>query len=157
MRKCGKIALGVAAAAIVWSAPASAQATGGEAELLRRLDIMLMVTSLRCRHGSDDFQPEYRRFSARHLSTMNAAGRELHAQYALRHGERGAGRQVDHLSTGMANHYGRGHPWLECRDLRAITRNLAETDNRSELLGAAREYLEDHPRQADRLVARYSN
>ncbi len=142
---------------MVCSAPASAQFAAGEAELLRCLDIMLMVTSLRCRHGQDDFQPEYRRFSSRHLATMNSAGRELHAYYSLRHGESRAGRHLDQLSTGMANRYGQGHPWLECSDLRAATSRLAATDSRSELLVAAREMLEDRPaRGAVTLVARYT-
>jgi hypothetical protein len=45
----------------------------------------------------------------------------------------------------MANHYGQGHPWLGCRELKAMTRDLAGGADRTRLLGIAGEVLRDEP------------
>ena len=139
--------LGAAAAAAILAAPARAQTAQGEAEQLRRLDIMLMVTSLRCRLGADDFAPDYAAFAARHLATLNEAGRVLQ-------GRRGV-RALDTISTTMANRYGTGHPWLDCAGLRAAAQQLAAAPDRYHLLAAAEELLADSPRRAG-LVAAYT-
>lgn len=54
------------------------------AEQLRRLDIMLMVTSLRCRKTVDDFQADYGDFTQEHLSELNDAARSLQAGFVGR-------------------------------------------------------------------------
>lgn len=139
-------ALGFALAAILASNQGHAQSISNEAEQLRRLDIMLMVTSLRCRHGADDFREQYSAFTARHLATLNEAGRTL---------QRGRGvRSLDTISTIMANRYGTGHPWLNCAQLRGVVQQLAETRDRWQLVAAADELLADSPRRTD-LVAAY--
>lgn len=145
---------GLAMAATLVAQPAVAQSWDSEAEALRRLDIMLMVTSLRCRRGADDFQAEYQRFTAHHLATLNQASRELSADYAQRHGERAARRRLDTISTTMANQYGQGHPWLDCAALHEATRRLAQGGDRRTLLAAAGELLGAGPVQST-LVARY--
>src|SRR5579872_6293047 len=64
---------------------APAYAAGGAmsgAEKLRRLDIMLMVTGLRCRATADNFTADYGRFTASHLSELRAANVELKAAMA---------------------------------------------------------------------------
>lgn len=139
--------LGAAAAAALLTAPAQAQTLQGEAEQLRRLDIMLMVTSLRCRLGADDFGPDYAAFTRRHLATLNEAGRVLQ-------GGRGV-RALDTISTTMANRYGTGHPWLDCAGLRALAQQLAAATDRCQLLATAEEVLADSPRRAG-LVAVYA-
>ena len=58
--------------------------TGHSDEQIRKLDIMLMVTSLRCRTGADDFQPQYRKFSAAHITSLNAAARKLEGERLIR-------------------------------------------------------------------------
>ena len=126
--------------------PAGAQDAGSEAEALRQLDIMLMVTSLRCRFGEADFRADYNRFAAQHLAIMNQAGEELRLAYA--------GRRLDALQTGIANRYGTGHPWLDCAGLQQVTRNLAEAEGRQVLLAAADELLGDAPARSG-LVASY--
>lgn len=152
------IAAGLAAMTMAWTTPAVAQADTSEPEMLRSLDIMLMVTALRCRFGPDDFQPEYNRFAARHLSTMNEAARELQAHYALRVGHARARQQLDRLNTGIANRYGRGHPWLECADLAMIARDLADQPtDRQVLLSAAGDLLDETGRGRETLLARYGN
>jgi hypothetical protein len=88
------VAAALAVAALLAGAPAAAQSDLESAEKLRRLDIMLMVTALRCRFGADNFQPDYEAFSARHLTTLNAAASELRQALAAQHGTQGARRAV---------------------------------------------------------------
>ena len=127
--------------------PVSAQMVQREAEQLRRLDIMLMVTSLRCRFGEHDMQPAYGRFTTRHMSVLNQAARAMQARYSR--------RQMDTVQTTMANQYGQGHPWLDCAGLLQRTEELAQQRTRVELLAAADELLASAPPQRSTLVARY--
>ncbi len=155
MNKVGKW---VAAALAIGSLAAIsnvAQANTSESEQLRRLDIMLMVTSLRCRRGADDFQDDYYRFASRHVGTLRAASRDLSADHERRHGTRAARRYMDTMSTSMANQYGLGHPWMNCAALAEAARNLADTSDRQQLLSAASELLADRPARRDPLLAAY--
>ncbi|MBX7502482.1 S-adenosyl-L-homocysteine hydrolase [Qipengyuania sp. YG27] len=143
-----------ASAAALLLAPASASATGSsDAENLRRLDIMLMVTSLRCRMGADNFQPQYRQFSANHLATLNGAAKQLEAGLVNQHGAKGAKRALDRISVGMANEYGQGHPWLGCRELKQITTDLAASRDPLDLRIAAVELLATAPSRGGRFAA----
>ena len=119
---------------------------GDQAEALRKLDIMLMVTSLRCRSTADNFQADYQRFSSSHLTVLNAASRMLEANMAKNTGPSGAKRALDKISVGMANEYGRGHPWLNCGELKQITRDLAADKDSAYLANAADELLSSRPR-----------
>lgn len=148
------LAAAASAAALVFAAPPAMASTGDNAENLRRLNIMLMVTSLRCRLGPDDFQPEYQLFSATHLDTLNNAARELEANLVSSHGPVGAHRALDRMSVGMANEYGRGHPWLECGALKQITYDLAGSRNIETLHLAAAELLAPYPGGAGHVAAR---
>lgn len=129
----------LAAGGMAFAMPASA-AGNGDAEKLRRLDIMLMVTSLRCRTTPDNFQPEFQKFEASHLSDLNSAARELRDGLVAQHGVVGATRALDRISTGMANQYGQGHPWLGCAELKVATRILSNIRGR-EALGEAADQL----------------
>jgi hypothetical protein len=111
------------------------------AEKLRRLDIMLMVTGLRCRMGSDNFISDYGRFTSRQMPTLNAANAQLRSELSARYGAAGAQRAVDRMSTSMANSYGAGHPWLDCHELKQVARNLAEVEGRATLEEAADQLL----------------
>ena len=143
--KCAA-AVFVALAPIAAPMPALAD-TGGEAEALRKLDIMLMVTSLRCRTTADNFQADYQRFSSANLTTLNAAARSLHAAMSHTAGQAGAKKALDRISVGMANEYGRGHPWLNCGELKRITGDLASgAKTHGELFAVADELLASHPR-----------
>jgi hypothetical protein len=156
MRTYRSLAAGFAAASILALAPVAARAetAGVEAEKLRRLDIMLMVSSLRCRFGPDNFQPEYQRFSANNLTALNDAGRVLQSDLARRHGEAAAKKALDRMSVGMANTYGQGHPWLGCGQLKTVTRDLANTHDRGVLLAAADDLLSARPAGGYALAAR---
>jgi hypothetical protein len=134
------VAAGVAALSILASAPASAAGMSG-AEKLRRLDIMLMVTSLRCRTTADNFQADYGQFTSNHIDELNAASDTLKLDYSARFGAAGANRAVDRLSVLMANSYGQGHPWLSCADLRMVAHNLANVHGTATLEEAADQLL----------------
>ena len=137
-------AAAAAAGAMLAAMPAPVLAAGPadvmQAENLRKLDIMLMVTSLRCRKGADDFQADYNDFAAKRVVMMKAAYQTLKQGHA-RLGERGARREMDKISTGMANRYGLGHPWLECGQLKAVTRDLADHGSEADVALAAEHLL----------------
>ena len=135
------VAASMAAVGMVLSFPAAA---GGmsSAEKLRRLDIMLMVTGLRCRTTSDNFNREYGRFTTNHLSELNAASDTLKLQMAKQYGAAGANRALDKLSTQMANQYGQGHPWLNCGQLKEVAGTLADMRGPQLLVEAADDLLD---------------
>ena len=148
------IAAAVTAAALATMPTGAAAASASQDEQVRKLDIMLMVTSLRCRMGSDDFQPHYRKFSAAHLTSLNAAARRLESGLVARHGKKGATRALDRISVGMANEYGQGHPWLGCAELKEVTADLAKSKDPSVLAQAAEELLGPAPRSGGRWARR---
>ena len=137
------VAAALAAVSVLVSVPASATAGMSQAEKLRRLDIMLMVTGLRCRHTADNFQPDYGRFTTNHIGTLNAASNTLKADFARKYGAAGANRALDRLSVQMANQYGQGHPWLSCGQLKQVTRTLADMRGVQPLVEAADELLDN--------------
>ena len=140
MRKTYLAAAILAVTSLVATTPARAQSCWGteavNAAKLRNLDILLMVTALRCRMGADNFQRDYYDFSAAHRAELNVANGVLRAQFAGG-GATAANRALDTMSTRIANGYGLGHPELGCHELRQITRDLAATQVRSALLDAA--------------------
>ncbi|MFO1256584.1 MAG: S-adenosyl-L-homocysteine hydrolase [Sphingomonadaceae bacterium] len=144
--KFKRVAAGLAALGMIASFPASA-GNVGSAEKLRRLDIMLMVTGLRCRKTADNFQPEYGRFTTNHFATLNAAAQTLKAEYARSYGAAGANRALDRMSVQMANQYGQGHPWLNCAQLKQVTRTLADMRGEAPLYEAADDLLQNGSRQ----------
>ena len=144
-------AASIAAALVL--APTAASATSQD-EQVRRLDIMLMVTSLRCRMGADDFQPHYRKFSAKHLKALNASARRLEKSFVAQHGAKGAKRALDRISVGMANEYGQGHPWLNCAELKQITGDLSLSTDSVVLAQAADDLLGARPRSGSRWARR---
>lgn len=138
-------------------------ATGGtaiaspmtKAEKLRGLDIMLMVTALRCRAGSDDFQGEFARFEAHHMAELNRAAQDLTRESGGTGRDGGRdGRALDRLSTAMANTYGAGHPWLGCHDLKGLAQKLANSDGEEPLVAAADETLSGDGPANSQLAAR---
>lgn len=140
------VAASLAAVSMLLTVPASAEVGMSQAEKLRRLDIMLMVTGLRCRTTSDNFNSEYGRFTTAHLGTLNAASNQLKADFTKRYGAAGANKALDRLSVQMANAYGQGHPWLSCGQLKQVAGTLATMRGTQPLVEAADELL-GSPRQ----------
>jgi len=143
MGKFGKIMAAAASLAMMGTAvaPAQAASTYASAENLRKLDIMLMVTALRCRHGADNFQRDYEKFAVKHGVALQGAAHTLQASYQGKYGKKGAKRQLDTISVSMANKYGQGHPWLECAQLKEVTQDLAGHRDSSGLGSAAEQLL----------------
>lgn len=150
--KTRRITAGAIMVAMVMAVPARADAPSGEvvaaAQKLRRLDIMLMVTGLRCRNTTEDFQADFQAFEARHMDDLNPAARQLAADYAGRMGAIEAARAVDRLTVQMANQYGNGHPWLGCHDLKGLAQALAGQDGPEVLMQAADAVLDGDDRPA---------
>jgi hypothetical protein len=138
------LTLAALTAGLVMTTPAHAAGPMSGAEKLRRLDIMLMVTGLRCRTTPDNFTADYGRFTTNQLPALNAANAELKADLAREYGQAGAQRALDRLSTTMANGYGQGHPWLSCADLKVVARNLATVRGRATLEEAADQLLSNY-------------
>lgn len=136
---------GLTAVSMLASAPAQATA-GDNAEKVRRLDIMLMVSALRCRNTADGFQEDYNRFSSAHLAELNASAHTLKQSLEAQYGANGAKRALDKMSVGMANTYGQGHPWLGCAELKQATRDLAQNRSPDALRAAADALLGDSGR-----------
>ncbi|ANY20422.1 hypothetical protein A6F68_01913 [Tsuneonella dongtanensis] len=148
MKSIAKLAAVLAAVSTLATFPQTAIAGAtDDAAKLRRLDIMLMVSSLRCRFGPDNFQADYSRFATNHSPTMGQAFRTMQADYVARMGPARAKKALDTVSVGMANQYGQGHPWLGCSELKAMTKDLAATQDRARLVAAADEVLADRPAQ----------
>lgn len=140
-----KYAAAALAGLAVLATPITVQAgTSEEAEAVRKLDIMLMVTSLRCRKTADNFQADYQRFSSSNLAALNAASKVLQADL-VKHGNTGK-RALDKLSVSMANEYGNGHPWLGCGELKQIARELSAGKNATQLAAHANDLLASRPR-----------
>jgi hypothetical protein len=140
MGKITGVAAALAAVGLVATVPASADSVN-QAEKIRKLDIMLMVTGLRCRTTADNFTPDYQRFTTNHIGTLNAASNALKADMSRRFGAGGANRALDRLSVTMANSYGQGHPWLNCAQLKTVARNLAAARGEAPLVEAADQLL----------------
>lgn len=156
MRVLRNFAAGLAAFTMLAGAVSTPAMAGdiSSAEKLRKLDIMLMVSALRCRFSADGFQADYYEFSKMHLQSLNAANRELEASFQQQYGATGAKRALDKLSVSMANHYGQGHPTLDCADLKAATQDLAHTGDRATLLAAADSMLAEGADNRVMLAAR---
>lgn len=140
--------MGFAAAAFIACLGSAAPAQAGESDArkLRRMDIMLMVTGLRCRTTVDNFIDDYGRFTSNHMADLNEANEELRGQLAVEAGEEGAARALDKMSVVMANEYGGGHPWLSCHELRQVAQSLALVEGRETLVEVAGQLLERQPR-----------
>lgn len=123
--------------------PAVGQSSSS-AERVRRLDMMLMVTSLRCRTTADNFQADYRNFTQRQYASLQKANADLRRQFAAK-GEQGANRELDRISTDMANRYGLGHPWMNCAQLGKATRELVAITGEAPLVAAADRLLGNSP------------
>lgn len=140
MRVARKLAMSLAAVSAILSAPAAAQVQS-DAEKIRRLDMMLMATSLRCRLSADNFQADYAGFVARQRPSLTKANADLRRQFSRSGDVHAAERALDRISTDMANQYGTGHPWLSCAELKQATRTLAAMQGEAPLLEAADQLL----------------
>jgi hypothetical protein len=108
MRNLTKGAAGLAAAAMLLTAPAHAagcwKAEGAAAAKVRDLQSRLMVATLRCRAIGADIEASYGNFVRSNRETIQAANAILKAQFAT--GDRVGERAYDSFATSLANQYG---------------------------------------------------
>lgn len=139
------IATALAIISVMSGVSAAARPDDGGAERLRRLDIMLEVGAQRCSGGADDYSADYRRFAAAHRRELDRAEAELRRTLAARYGRDRAGQELERQGTAMANAYGQGHPWLDCRQLGLAARNLTQVLGRQTLEEAADQLIGSPP------------
>ena len=139
MRKLALPAL-VAGLALVIAPAAQASACYSAASLpaakLRHLDVMLMVASLRCRMGADNFQADYEQFVDHNRGVLSAANHAMLDELAGHMGAARASAEMDKLSVMMANHYGNG-TGVGCHELRMVAQDLGSTREPAALADAA--------------------
>ncbi len=122
------------------------------AQAIRSLNIMLMVTSLRCRGGAHDFRSEYDMFARAHQQNLEDAHSQLTGAMVAAYGEEGSHRALDRIGVSLANQYGDGHPTMGCLDLKEATLELAMSQDRAALAATAARLLEGKlPRSASAL------
>jgi hypothetical protein len=138
----------LAAAASMVLAPAAAQAQtcwsgpSLEAVKLRQLDVMLMVSALRCRTGADNFQADYERFLDHNRTRLSAANNVILSSLSVKMGRAAAFNELDKMSVSIANHYGQAGD-MTCRDLRQVASDLADTSVAAALGDAADALVSD--------------
>jgi len=149
----GVFVIGAAVAAAIGSTASASESMVAEyvspiaanAENIRSLNIMLMVTSLRCRATAHDFQSDYDTFALTHRQNLAEASRHLRRNLSAAHGEKGSMRELDRIGVTIANKYGHGHPTLGCADLKSATQKLAMTQDRQHLSRMADRLLSHEP------------
>ena len=93
---------------------------------ISNLNMMLMVTALRCRGGNDNFLAQYNKFVKINNALLGSQNSLIRAQFAKTIGANGAESALDKLATGYANIYGAGHPNMDCNALKALAMRVAE-------------------------------
>ena len=131
MSKSFLAAAASAALLVVASTPAAAAPgcwSSGlvQAAKLRQLDVMLMVGSLRCRTGGQDYRASYDRFLMRHRSMLGKVNQAILAEMRGKLGAIGALEALDQASVRMANQYGEQAAY-GCSDLAEVTAALADS------------------------------
>lgn len=127
------------------AAPAMADRGFERAHSLHSLDIMLMVTALRCRSSGSDFQEDYYRFATVHRDALRRAGAKLRDVFESGSDGGNPDRALDRMGVVIANSYGGGHPWLGCEELGQIVRVLALASDEEALMRAAHDLLGSEP------------
>ncbi|MGC1270364.1 MAG: S-adenosyl-L-homocysteine hydrolase [Croceibacterium sp.] len=150
-----KLGAWVIGACLAAGAAVSAMAQDVEtAASLRRLDMMLMVTSLRCRFGEDDFRVEYDRFRASNLPVLRDAALMVTGEFTRQYGKQGAIREFDRMNVAMANYYGAGHPRLDCHELKQAAGQLVAPQGEAGLVAAAARLLDSGDNAGTQLARR---
>lgn len=111
------------------------------AKNIRNLNIMLMVTSLRCRGSAHDFSGEYELFAQAHQANIAQAHRELMREMSATYGPAGSERALDRDGVSIANSFGEGHPTMGCSDLKQAAVELAMSQDRVRLATMAARLL----------------
>jgi hypothetical protein len=136
--KAASAALLVMANTPALAAPSCWSAELVQAAKLRQLDVLLMVGSLRCRSGTQDYRASYDRFLLRHRPLLGKVNLAILTEMRAKLGSVGALEALDQASVRMANHYGEQASY-GCGDLGQVAAALAE--NNDEALPKAADVL----------------
>ncbi|MFM9935144.1 MAG: S-adenosyl-L-homocysteine hydrolase [Novosphingobium sp.] len=109
-----------------------------QAAKLRQLDVLLMVGSLRCRSGAQDYRAAYDQFLMRHRPMLGKVNQGILNEMRAKLGPIGALEALDQASVRMANHYGE-QAAFGCGDLGQVTAALAQSGD--DALAAAADVL----------------
>ncbi|MEZ5748701.1 MAG: hypothetical protein R3D83_02075 [Caenibius sp.] len=100
-------------------APVLASAAGTDlrrAEKLQQLDVLLMISSLRCLQTGSDFTTAYDHFSEVYAPELREARSALEADYAARFGSRSAKFAVDRSVTRLPTFGGKATHFDACHE-----------------------------------------
>jgi hypothetical protein len=148
MKISGKVAAVVALAATMAASPAQACWTNAErdAAQVANLNMMMMVTALRCRGGKDNFLNEYNRFVKSNNPVLGAQNAAVRGHFARLHGHKAADSAMDKYIIALANNYGGGHEGKGCGQLKEIAGQLAHKGHSAaSLLAIAEANVEKQP------------
>jgi hypothetical protein len=146
MKVTGKVAA-LALAATLAAHPAQACWTNAEADAakLANLNMMMMVSALRCRNGQDNFLNEYNRFVKSNNAMLGAQNATMKNHFARMNGAKSAESAMDKYVISLANHYGSGHESMGCAELKSVAGDMAAKSH------SAGSLLEIAERSAERL------
>jgi hypothetical protein len=127
MKFSGKFAVIAAAMGILGAQPVQACWTDSEANAasIANLNMMMMVSALRCRKGADNFLAEYNRFVKSNNATLGAQNAIIKSRFARMNGAASAEGAMDRFTIGLANRYGGGTVDMGCSELKSIASDLA--------------------------------
>ncbi len=96
-----------------------------QAASIANLNMMMMVTALRCRKGDYNFLAEYNHFVKNNNAALGAQNAVIKARFARMNGTQRAEAEMDGFTVGLANHYGTGHTIMGCAELKQLATDLA--------------------------------
>lgn len=123
----GKAAALCALAAMIIASPAQACWTNAEQDAAKvaNLNMMMMVSALRCRKGADDFLGDYNQFVKNNNAVIGSQNAAVRAHFARINGGGNADAAMDRFIIGIANSYGGGHDRLGCGELKVVAQDLS--------------------------------
>ena len=126
MKISGKFAAMSALIGIAFAQPAQAcwSDTEAKAASVANLNMMMMVSALRCRKGPNNFLDDYNRFVKANTSVVGSQNAIVKARFARLLGAKSADGALDRLTVGYANHYGGGHATMDCAALGELAARL---------------------------------
>lgn len=148
MIRTGKAAALCALAASMIAVQAQACWTSAEQDAAKvaNLNMMMMVSALRCRKGPNDFLTDYNRFVINNNPVIGSQNAAVRSHFARINGNGTADAAMDKFIIGIANSYGGGHQWLDCAQLKLVAQDLSLDDHSvGSLLVIAKETVDELP------------
>ena len=148
MKQTGKVAVLCALAAMIMASPAQACWTSAEQDAAKvaNLNMMMMVSALRCRKGPDDFLADYNRFVKNNNPVIGSQNAAVRSHFARINGNANADAVMDKFIIAIANSYGGGHQYLGCAQLKLVAQDLSLDDHSAgSLLVIAKETVDELP------------